>query len=436
MLKDLNDYTIAQCAEDSRSPSLWADVVAYGADPTGVLDSSNAIDRAAKSVATAGGVVFFRTGTYKVSANITIGANVVMRFNPGATMSVDSGKTVTVNGLVQSVVGTPWSGSGTVTAKTNLIAIDNDSTTSAIYIKQDGNIHAIEINKTATGNERCIEITNAGTGTGIKMLQNGAGPGIAIAQAGEQVALLIEKTSTGTYKVISITQAGTGEVIFIDKTHTGGGNMVYLHNDGTGNAINIKQDGNAAAIQINQYGQAEGIWIEKLHDGLQYPLRVHATTVGTGVHGCVKVQHDGNGICIDLTKDGTGGGNVIDICNAGTGYGYKVWQYGAAEGLYILQDVDHGAILVEKTTSNGAGAGDLITLHNDGTGAGITIQQDGVAIPLVISGTNGNCIQVQGTKTPASGTAAGAAGTICWDASYIYVCTATNTWKRAALGTW
>ena len=40
------------------------------------------------------------------------------------------------------------------------------------------------------------------------------------------------------------------------------------------------------------------------------------------------------------------------------------------------------------------------------------------------------------THTPASATAAGTAGEIAWDASYIYVCTATNTWKRAALSTW
>jgi len=40
------------------------------------------------------------------------------------------------------------------------------------------------------------------------------------------------------------------------------------------------------------------------------------------------------------------------------------------------------------------------------------------------------------TKTPASATATGVTGTISWDASYIYICTATNTWKRAAITTW
>ena len=40
------------------------------------------------------------------------------------------------------------------------------------------------------------------------------------------------------------------------------------------------------------------------------------------------------------------------------------------------------------------------------------------------------------TKTPASAAAAGVAGTITWDANYLYVCTATNTWKRVAIATW
>jgi hypothetical protein len=38
--------------------------------------------------------------------------------------------------------------------------------------------------------------------------------------------------------------------------------------------------------------------------------------------------------------------------------------------------------------------------------------------------------------TPASASATGNAGTISWDASYIYVCTAANTWKRVAIATW
>lgn len=40
------------------------------------------------------------------------------------------------------------------------------------------------------------------------------------------------------------------------------------------------------------------------------------------------------------------------------------------------------------------------------------------------------------TSTPASAGATGEAGQIAWDSSYIYICTATNTWKRVAISTW
>ena len=37
---------------------------------------------------------------------------------------------------------------------------------------------------------------------------------------------------------------------------------------------------------------------------------------------------------------------------------------------------------------------------------------------------------------PASATSTGAQGDVVWTADYIYVCTATNTWKRVAIATW
>ena len=40
------------------------------------------------------------------------------------------------------------------------------------------------------------------------------------------------------------------------------------------------------------------------------------------------------------------------------------------------------------------------------------------------------------TKTPASAADTGTTGDISWDSSFLYVCTGTNTWKRAAIATW
>jgi hypothetical protein len=63
----------------------------------------------------------------------------------------------------------------------------------------------------------------------------------------------------------------------------------------------------------------------------------------------------------------------------------------------------------------------------------VGIMTNAATAPLDV---NGNGIRVRTAKTPASATAAGNAGDICWDANYMYVCVATNTWKRSPLATW
>lgn len=49
---------------------------------------------------------------------------------------------------------------------------------------------------------------------------------------------------------------------------------------------------------------------------------------------------------------------------------------------------------------------------------------------------NGDSIRLRTAKTPVSSTATGTAGQVCWDANFVYICVATNTWKRAALSSW
>ncbi len=48
---------------------------------------------------------------------------------------------------------------------------------------------------------------------------------------------------------------------------------------------------------------------------------------------------------------------------------------------------------------------------------------------------NGDSIRVENSKTPASAIAPCNKGEIAWDANAVYVCVATNTWKKAALTT-
>ncbi|WP_298752982.1 hypothetical protein [uncultured Arcobacter sp.] len=47
-----------------------------------------------------------------------------------------------------------------------------------------------------------------------------------------------------------------------------------------------------------------------------------------------------------------------------------------------------------------------------------------------------NDLIVKTSHTPSSASDTGITGTIAWDSNYIYICIATNTWKRVAIDTW
>lgn len=56
----------------------------------------------------------------------------------------------------------------------------------------------------------------------------------------------------------------------------------------------------------------------------------------------------------------------------------------------------------------------------------------GTAAPATIFDINGDSLRIRTAQSPASN-GTGIQGEIAWDANYLYVCTATNTWKRVAL---
>jgi hypothetical protein len=64
----------------------------------------------------------------------------------------------------------------------------------------------------------------------------------------------------------------------------------------------------------------------------------------------------------------------------------------------------------------------------------------GTTNPTLSSGGGIHCagstFRLAQARTPTSSTATGNTGEICWDASYLYVCVSTNTWRRLAHSTW
>ena len=69
----------------------------------------------------------------------------------------------------------------------------------------------------------------------------------------------------------------------------------------------------------------------------------------------------------------------------------------------------------------------------DGSANKVGIDTNAPEVKLDI---NDNAIRIRNSSTPSSAGDFGVAGEIRWDANYIYVCTATDTWKRVAISTW
>jgi hypothetical protein len=60
----------------------------------------------------------------------------------------------------------------------------------------------------------------------------------------------------------------------------------------------------------------------------------------------------------------------------------------------------------------------------------------GINAPTAALDLNSDTLRLRTAKTPASASAPGNAGDICWDSDYLYICVATNTWKRTPLSSW
>ena len=87
-----------------------------------------------------------------------------------------------------------------------------------------------------------------------------------------------------------------------------------------------------------------------------------------------------------------------------------------------------------------AGASTDLNIDFTPTGVGV-VRVNGVPVVTTtgtVTMTNKTLTspKISSGSAPASAAATGTAGQIQWDTDYIYVCTATNTWKRVAIATW
>lgn len=144
-----------------------------------------------------------------------------------------------------------------------------------------------------------------------------------------------------------------------------------------------------------------GAMLRWVHSDASIDTKLYSTSNGTVINTARILKRSATGIStINITNDTTG--------------------QNTTDGLYLGQIASNGnAFVINQENAN----------LNIGTNNAAQITVSSTLITFTLP-------HVGPLTTPASAAAAGVAGTIVWDTGFIYVCTAVNTWKRAAIATW
>ena len=157
--------------------------------------------------------------------------------------------------------------------------------------------------------------------------------------------------------------------------------------DGTGNTFSLNQESTTSSVLVS----INGVW--------QQPTVAYTVT--------------GNSITFNQTPFNT---DIIDI---------RFISY-LTEVSYLTNSAGNSAVNVSPS-------GNILFTTANNTFATMTNSYFNINYPVSAAGNvtiGGLLTSPQQTK---ASNATGTVGQICWDANYIYVCTAVNTWKRTAL---
>nr|AUN37445.1 flagellar hook-length control protein FliK [uncultured bacterium] len=149
-------------------------------------------------------------------------------------------------------------------------------------------------------------------------------------------------------------------------------------------------------------------------------------------------------------------GNPVQVWDGAFNTGFLLFNAGAAQisttctngscaplhtgTVYLTANNDGGNFAEFVLQQPASGTKSYANIFGNGSGMdGLLIGTQGAP---VVSGSgahlhiNGDTIRIDTARTPASSAATCNVGEIAWDSSFIYVCVATNTWKRSAITTW
>ena len=191
--------------------------------------------------------------------------------------------------------------------------------------------------------------------------------------------------------------------------------------DGSGARRLDIQDNNAYAISLNA---SIGI---NTNDGVGLFIGNYGTNAW-------RAQIDGSNGNITTGGSLTAGGLTYPTTNGSSGDVLTSDGAGNVTWSTVSGGGGNTSVTISDTAPGGASAGDL--WWESDTGRLKIYYQDTDTIQWVDTNPALRQDRIASTGAPATASSTGTPGDIRYDSSYVYICIANNTWKRAALATW
>lgn len=387
----------------------------------------------------------FTANTFTALSGSTIKANTIAE--------TTSASGVTIDGVLlkdsTSKTGTLTVGSGSITDSSGTISLGSTGLTLAsgvLRIDTTGDAtasstaHGFQIGPTSGAN---LVIDN----NEIMARNNGAVSALSINADGGTVTFGGAVSVTGAVTATGSIIGALGRIDVPGDYWSAGdfydvGGYGHLSSDG----------GFAVSLTSNGYRDTDGLWVSQ------------SAASGSGGASSISLQPDGTIVFRSQTSKATEDAHVITAIGTWTPSTFTV----ATSDLVLSAGdltLSSGALVVNSGTTDTAAtfrssdAAAYIKLEDDTTTTGSTsVALGAIGDDLLLRAGGANHLRLYSTgalihsggdltvsvgdiivttpTTPASASATGTVGTIAWDSDYMYVCVATDTWKRVAIATW
>jgi len=290
---------------------------------------------------------------------------------------------------------------GNASSTAPALTAENSGTGNGIFIDQNGNGIALNIDSEATTSGTVNINADASTsGTPLYVqansLTNGLGAWIysnsaSFVGTGLLRAHIDNASATGT--AFNVINDGTGSGVYIDQN--GNGRSIYVDTECTDQSVlQIDADTLTAGNGVYAYSNSASF---SSSGGLLYAFVDHASATGRaatirndGTGYGVFIDQNGNGVALNIDSAATSGGTVQITSAQQTGSVLRldVDSLSNGQGIYVQGDGTGGGQLIAAYVSSASATTVPLSITNNGTGNGIFIDQNGSGNALYTDGGN------------------------------------------------